>query len=232
MRLAIMQPYFFPYIGYFQLMATVDRFVVYDDVNFIRQGWINRNRMLCDGRPVYFTVPVQDASSFRLIHETLVADRAQWMARMLKSIRQNYSKAAFFDDAFALFQSVVASDAADFATLSRRSIEAVAKYIGLETEIVSSSRRYDNRQLSGQDRVIDICCQERCGTYVNMIGGASLYDPEAFAARGVRLEFLEPRPFEYRQLGSPFVPWLSIVDVLMFNPPEDVHRAVAACELT
>lgn len=217
MRLAIMQPYLFPYIGYFQLIAAVDRFVFYDDVSFIKQGWINRNRLLGPRGATYFTVPVVHASSSRAIRDTLIDHDVPWEKKLLRRVSIDYARAPLVSRVMRLLEDVLSDRPRDIASLSRKSIEAVCEYLGISTERVASSIGYENGHLHGADRVLDICRREAADTYVNMAGGRGLYDPESFAGRGVTLRFLTPRVVSYRQFGAAFVPSLSILDVLMFN---------------
>ena len=232
MRLAIMQPYFFPYLGYFQLLHAVDRFVYYDDVAFIKQGWINRNRMLVQGRPAFFTVPLEDASSFRPIRETRISPRAVWRKKMLRSFQVSYGRAPFFASTFSMLQRVLEQDHEDIASLSRASVEAVCDHLDLQARRVPSAAAYGNEELTAADRLLDICRREGATTYVNVAGGRALYEADAFQQRGIALRFLSSRPFDYPQLGAPFVPWLSILDVLMFNPLEEARGAVGRYDLS
>jgi hypothetical protein len=225
MKIAIMQPYFFPYLGYFQLLHAVDCFVVYDDVAFIKQGWVNRNRILINGQPSYVTVPLKQASSFRVIRDIEIDDspqNRQWPARFLKSVDNAYRRAPQFERVFPLIESVFGAGATKVGELARASVRAVAAHLGLDTEWVETSTRYGNSELAGQERVLAICRAEHATEYVNAAGGAELYSREAFARAGITLRFLASSPHEYRQFGAPFVPWLSIIDVLMFNTPDEV----------
>ncbi len=230
-----MQPYLFPYVGYFQLMHAVDRFVVYDDVAFIKQGWVNRNRLLINGRASYFTVPIKHASSFALIRDTLVDDdrqHARWIEKTLKTFDNAYRRAPQFAHVFPLIEAVLRKPTNRVSELAVASLKAVAELLEIGTEWVDSSTLYGNAQLSGEERVLAICLAERATDYVNASGGRELYDRDRFEAVGLRLHFLQPRPIEYRQFNDPFVPWLSIIDVLMFNPIETARSFVSACDLT
>ena len=229
-----MQPYLFPYIGYFQLMHAVDRFVVYDDVAYIKQGWINRNRMLINGAPSFFVVPIKHASSFALICDTLIDDdrqHARWAERLLKSFDNAYRRAPEFPRVFPLLESVFTCGTTKIADLALASLKAVASFLDIRTSIVDSSRRYANADLKGEERVLSICAAEGATHYVNVPGGRELYSREHFKSRGLTLSFVDPRPIEYRQFGGPFVPSLSIVDVLMFNPRDVVREYLLACDL-
>ncbi len=217
MKLALMQPYFLPYIGYWQLLHAVDRFVVYDDVNYIKGGWINRNRILVDGRPAYLTVPVRKASSNRKINEHLLQPGRGWRDKMCKTLEHNYRKAPYFEETFALFVDLIASETESLAPFLVRQIHLLSAHLGIDTEIVTSSERgYGNTHLRGQERVLDICVQEGCEVYVNAIGGRELYSSDRFQALGLELRFLESGMAPYAQPGvQGFVPFLSILDVLM-----------------
>ncbi|HEX8196421.1 MAG TPA: WbqC family protein [Pyrinomonadaceae bacterium] len=216
MKIAVMQPYLFPYIGYFQLLNAVDKFVVFDDVNFIKKGWINRNNILVNRQKYLFTVPLKDASQNKLIKEVQIADDG-WQEKFLKTVAQSYKKAEFFDEAFALIEKIVRSGESFLAKLILQSLRLLKDALKINAEIVSSSEIYNNRELKAQDRILDICKQEKATEYVNPAGGMELYDRRIFFENGVKLFFLKTDPFSYRQFGDEFVPHLSIIDVLMFN---------------
>lgn len=224
MKLAVMQPYFFPYLGYFQLLHAVDRFVVYDDVNFIKQGWINRNFILMDCQPLRVTVPVSGASSFKTIAETALSPNSIWQGKILKTLSQAYAKAPFFETVFPVVESVVHERCSSIAGLALGSVQAIANYVGIKTEIWPSATQYCNRNLQGEARVLDICQREGADAYYNLPGGQALYNPRAFASAGIELRFIQPTEPRYRQFTCAFVPHLSILDVLMFNDQETVNR--------
>ena len=186
MKLAVMQPYFFPYLGYFQLINAVDTFVIYDDVAFIKGGWINRNFLLMECSPLRFTVPLHKASSNRTICATRIS-ALRWQRNFLKTLRQAYSKAPQFEPVYALAEKVVHKEYPSLAELALESLVAVADYLSIATEIRPTSRIYGNAHLKGGGRVLDICQQEKAGTYINLPGGMQLYDPAAFSTSGVNL---------------------------------------------
>lgn len=228
-----MQPYFFPYLGYFQLMAAVDVFVVYDDVAFIKGGWINRNRLLLNGQPWLFTVPLQGASQNRLIHQIEVSpgEYPRWRDKFLKTVARAYARAPHYAVTFTLLERVLDQPAANIGDLARRSLLAVHDFLSLPTRIGPSSTCYQNGHLRAQDRVLDICAREGATAYYNPPGGRELYSQDDFAARGLTLRFLRSRLPGYRQFDHPFVPALSIIDVLMFNPPESVRAMLPEYDL-
>jgi hypothetical protein len=214
-----MQPYIFPYIGYFQLINTVDRFVFLDDVNYINRGWINRNNILVNGKANMFTVPLQNASQNRLINEVKVAE-GNWKDKILKTIEMAYKKAPEFKIVFPLIRDVFSSGDSSIAAMARQSIKQVCTYLEILTEFIDSSERYGNKHLKGEERIIDINVQENSINYVNPIGGMELYRKENFATKGINLYFLQTKKIIYPQFNNEFVPSLSIIDVLMFNAKE------------
>lgn len=229
-----MQPYLFPYIGYFQLLAAVDRFVIYDDVTFIKQGWVNRNRMLINGEAVFFTVPLAHKSSSVAIRDTDIStapEHRRWAEKTLKSFDNAYRRAPEFARTYPMLERVFTRATTKISELAVDSIRAVADLLEIQTSVVETSSIYGNAELHGEDRVLAICRAEGAGRYVNASGGRELYAHSRFAAEGVELRFLTPQPIEYAQFGDVFVPWLSIVDVLMFNPVARVREYLRACEV-
>jgi hypothetical protein len=230
MTLAIMQPYLFPYLGYYQLIKAVDRFVVYDDVAFIKQGWINRNSVLLGQQKHLFTIPLSGASSHKRICEIDIIEDGRWATKFLKTITQAYRSAPQYASVFGLIESTVVGSRS-ISVVATRSLTAVWSFLGFTTEFVIASERYENRHLSGPDRVIDICKQEGASTYVNAIGGRALYDSAEFEKHDLQLRFLSARLPEYPQFGGPFVPGLSMIDVLMFNSKDRVREMLDQYEL-
>ena len=230
MKLAIMQPYLFPYLGYFQLAAAVDKFVFYDDVNYIKNGWINRNRLSLAGEVRYITIPLAGASSFLKINQILVQKHSLWQRKIIESVRHSYSKAPKFTDVSNLFSEVLLADECCISEIAKRSVVAVSRYLGLKTQFVMSSSRYGNAHYVGSDRVLDICQQENATNYYNLPGGKNLYNDEMFHANGITLRFIKPNLGLYRQFSGEFIPGLSIIDVLMFND-RDIARELLTTEL-
>ena len=225
MKLAIMQPYVFPYLGYFQLINSVDKFVFYDDVTYIKQGWINRNNILSSNGPLLFTIPLENASSFKNISETKVHDRLykKWHSKFLKTINQNYRKAPFFQVGQNLLEEVFDVEDAYIKDIAVQGITKICDYVGLETQFVNSSVIYNNDHLNGAERVLDICKIEKAVQYVNPIGGEKLYSKEEFAEHNIDLKFIQSDAVFYNQFDSAnFIPNLSMIDVLMFNSPEQI----------
>ncbi len=224
MKLGIMQPYIFPYIGYIQLIKAVDKFVVYDDVAFIKQGWINRNRILLNGEPHTFTVPLKNASSFVTIGNTEINQSMYqpWKNKFLKTLTQAYSKARFYNEVYGLVESVLEEQGSTICDLATKSLITTCSYLNINTEFVLSVKRYENSHLKAKGRVIDICKKEKADIYINPIGGKELYDKAEFKQQGLDLFFLKTGGIRYSQNTIEFVPWLSIIDVMMYNAPDAI----------
>lgn len=233
MKLAIMQPYLFPYIGYYQLINAVDKFIVYDDVNFIKQGWINRNNVLVNGKPSLFTVPLENQSSFSKINETLINQKFYpiWKKKFLKTIKQNYNKAPFFKEILPLIQLTFDIETNSLSALAKNSLKMVSNYIGITTVFEDSSTIYQNQNLSSQNRVIDICKKEKATVYINAVGGSELYSKKDFSDNNITLHFLKSTTSSYGQFDSEFIPNLSIIDVLMFNDVDTIKEFLTSYEL-
>jgi hypothetical protein len=226
-----MQPYLFPYIGYFQLIGAVDKFVLYDDVSYINRGWINRNNILMNGKAALFTVPLKDASQNRNIRDIELAAETRWREKLMKSLEMNYKKAPYFDQAYPLLSGILHEPVYLIRDLVAASLRAILAYLEIVTDVVDSSVQYNNDHLRAQDRILDICLQEGAGVYINPIGGTALYNREHFADAGVTLQFLRPKPVRYPQFSGEFVSWLSIIDVLMFNSPSETRDLLKQYEL-
>ena len=236
MTLAIMQPYFLPYIGYMQLMSAVDTFVLYDDVAFINRGWINRNRLLINGQEYLFTVPLKEASQNKRINEVSLADDPKWRSKLLKTIEQGYRKAPHYGTVMPLTEKIVNFATDSIADLVHNSLIELNQYLGLTTRLVASSSVYGNSQLKAQERILDICRQENATRYINPIGGMELYDKPTFAEAGIALNFIQAKRVDYPQFnrtGGPndFIPSLSVLDALMFCDMPTVRAMLGEYEL-
>lgn len=228
MKLAIMQPYLFPYLGYFQLVAAVDKFVFLDDVNYRKRGWINRNRFYLSGGVRYITVPLSNASQFKKINEIIIQKSETWRWRTAESMRHSYSKAPNYRVINELFSEILFAEETHISTLAKRSVTSVADYLGMRTEFVPSSSSYENSDLHGTERILDICRRESARQYFNLPGGRELYDAKSFELNGINLSFIEPTLNAYRQSSEEFHAGLSIVDVLMFNDKNSIWEMLNA----
>ena len=232
-RVAIMQPYFLPYIGYFQLLTCADRFVVYDNVEFTKKGWIQRNRILDHGSPRVFTIPVAHASdTLHVCEREIAVNSNRDRQKILNVVRNAYRRAPFFDDAYPLVEECVMHSKTNLFDFILHSLKAACSYLQMTPSMAISSHLDVDHSLKGQDRVIAICQHEGAATYVNPIGGVSLYDSKSFSDAGIDLAFLRVDPdLAYRQFGNPFEPNLSIVDVMMFNSVEDTRKMLSSYSL-
>lgn len=226
-----MQPYFFPYIGYWQLIQAVDRFVIYDDVNYIKGGWINRNRILINGEPHYITVPLNQSSPYKKICETAMQASSSWRGKLVKMLEVTYRKAPDFIDVFPVIENLIRFDTDNLSEYLANQLQALSKFMGINTEFVVTSRGYGNDELSGQERVLDICQREGATTYINPQGGQSLYDAGSFHDAGIDLRFIVMRPIPYKQRADEFVPYLSIIDALMETGSVGIKRHLDSFEL-
>lgn len=216
-----MQPYFMPYIGYWQLMKAVDKYVVYDDVNYIKGGWINRNHILLHGEKKLFTITLEKASPYKHINEIVIGDD---FVKFIRMLQMNYAKAPYYSDVMNLMTEIISFPNKQLALFIANSFSMILSYLHIDnTKIIISSDLNKNNSLTNKDKVIHICKLLRADTYINAIGGKELYDKNEFEQNGIALKFLQPEITQYRQLGNDFIPNLSIIDVLMFNSVEEVN---------
>lgn len=221
--IAIMQPYVFPYIGYFQLIHAVDTFVFYDDVNYIKKGWFNRNKILVNGTENTFTIPLQKASQNNLINETLInLDLFDiWKRKFLKTLEHSYKKAQFFQETYDLVNCILNKKTEKLSELAIHSVIAICDYLNQPIEYSLSSVEFDETiHMERAERLKEICHKKHCLNYINPIGGQKLYAKSDFMESGINLKFLNPTLKKYRQFEDEFMPSLSIIDVLMFNSPD------------
>lgn len=224
MKVGIMQPYFLPYIGYWQLLNAVDQYVIYDDVNFIKGGWINRNRILVRGKPQYINVQMEGASSFKKINEVRVGRDIKWRRNMLKTIEMAYHKAPFYPSISPLIGDIVLYETDNLADFLTHSIKKICGYLHIDTNLLVSSQIEQSCNLHGQERVLDICRRLGATEYYNAIGGQTLYSKEEFSEAGIKLRFLSTEFAEYDQFEKLFVPGLSVLDIMMFNSVHAISR--------
>lgn len=217
-----MQPYLFPYIGYFQLINAVDTFVIYDDVNFIKKGWINRNSILVNNKSFLFSAPLKEVSQNKRINEIFIDTNANWQNELLKTIEYSYKKAPFFSAVFPIINSVLTQNETNLSKFITYSLQTIAQYLTIKTNFIISSEIEKNNDLKGQDKIIEICKKCNATSYINAIGGIELYNTNDFLQQNIQLHFIKTNPIEYTQFKNEFVPWLSIIDVLMFNDVEKV----------
>mgnify|MGYP002511345940 CR=1 FL=1 len=223
-KVCIMQPYFLPYIGYWQLMNLVDYYVVYDDVNYINKGWINRNRILVNEKIKYVNLPIRRASQNRLICELEVYKDKRFMEKSVRMIEMAYRKAPYFEDVLPIVIEIYNLNAEKLVDYIKTSFDIICEYLNIRTKFVLSSSINKNNSLHGQDKILSICEQIQATEYYNAIGGQHLYSHDDFEKRGINLKFLETKRIEYCQFGNTFQENLSIVDVMMFNSKDKIRE--------
>ncbi len=224
MRIAIKQPYIFPHLGYFQVIHAVDRFAVYDDVQYVARRWINRNRVLVNGEPAWITIPLEKASRNKTINELHLVAGDRWRKKLLRTLERSYSRAPLYPSVYPWIGELIHSNEYNLARFVLNTLVRVCDYLDIETEFIPSSTIYENSQLNRQHRILDICSREQASTYIDSVGGRGLYKKGEFERHGVLLQFLKTDPVLYTQFKNTFQPGLSIIDVLMFNSKDRVRE--------
>lgn len=230
MKLGIMQPYFLPYIGYWQLLNEVDKYVIYDDVNFIKGGWINRNRILVNNKITYFNLPMIGASSSKLINQIRVNNDFKIMHKKLKTIELAYKKSPYFNEVYPIIKEILLYDDDNIALFIKNSMKIICEYLNIKTDIILSSDLKKDNTLRGQDKVLAICKILNASEYYNAIGGMELYSFDDFNKEGIQLKFLKSSLIKYKQFETS-VENLSILDMLMFNSQEQVKAYLKEFEV-
>lgn len=230
---AVMQPYVFPYLGYFSLLQACDRFVFYDDVQHMPRGWIHRNRILIQGAAHTFTVPLAQAHQSDRIDALRTHDLAAFRSHFLKQLTAAYRRAPQFEPTYAWVQEVLDLGSDSMAELAMRSVRLAAERLGIERPFVRSSQAFGaTHGLPRAERLAAITRALGGRRYVNSPGGRALYRAADFAPFGVALRFVQPALTPYAQTGSTgFVPGLSIIDALMHLPLREVAAQVQAYAL-
>lgn len=227
MKLGIMQPYLFPYIGYFQLINAVDTYVNFGDVQYIRKGWVNRNNILNPGKqsgPLMFTFSVKQDDFEKKINERYYADSFATEAnRLLKTLHFSYHRAKYYDEVRPLITSILDVEMRNVGEFNTNALQRVCEYIGIDTEFLVSSDLGVPDELRLEDRIFWICDHLNADTYINAIGGQSIYFKDDFAKKGIQLNFIKSGDVQYAQFKDDFVENLSIIDVMMFNSPEEIR---------
>lgn len=231
MKLGIMQPYFIPYIGYWQLMNAVDKYVIYDDVNFIKGGWINRNRILMNGKPQYFNIPMIGASPYKHINEITVNNDERLIDKNLRVLEGAYKKAPYYNDVIRIMEKILHCGEEIISDYIAYSFRIINEYLNIDTELIMSSTLDKDCELKGQEKVLAICKLLGATEYYNAIGGQELYSYSDFKNEGIKLNFVDTDKIIYAQFGQEFQSNLSILDVMMFNSREKVQEYLSKYEL-
>ena len=224
MKIGIMQPYFLPYIGYWQLLNEVDQYVIYDDVNFIKGGWINRNRILVNKESKMLTLKLNKASSNKLINEIEILEDGIQIRQILKTIETFYRKAPYFQVIYPLLEKILKFNEPNLVKFIKNSFRIICEYLDIKTKLIMSSSLEKKNELKGQEKVINICKALKATEYYNAIGGQKLYSFDKFREEKIQLKFLKTKDIKYKQLDNEFISNLSVLDVLMFNSKEEVKK--------
>jgi hypothetical protein len=224
-KLAIMQPYFMPYIGYFQLINSVDEFIIYDNIQYTKKGWFNRNRILVNGKDQIITLSFKKDSDYLHIKERKLADT--WKKdkqKILNVINSCYKKAPYFKHVFNLIEQILNNPQTNAFVFIYDSIISINSYLDIKTPIIISSDIDIDHSLKAQEKVLALCKARNANTYINSIGGVDLYNKTIFKQNDIELNFIKSNSIQYKQFNDEFVPWLSIIDIMMFNSKDKIKE--------
>ncbi|MEZ8375755.1 WbqC family protein [Vibrio cyclitrophicus] len=223
MKISVMQPYFFPYLGYYQMVEKVDEFVFLDDVNYFKKGYINRNAIALNGLPHNFTISINKSSQNKKILELFYTDN---LSKFFKLIDSAYKKAKYYESGKALIEKAFEEGKGNVALTNASSIKLVFEYIGLKKEFSCSSSLLLGDEFKGQSRILETCKQKKAQVYINAMGGKALYDSESFSREKVDLNFFQPQIEHYEQLEHGFLENLSMIDCLMNLSPNEIKELI------
>lgn len=235
LKLGIMQPYFFPYLGYFQLMNSVDRWIVFDDIQFIDKGWINRNRIL-HPEPVkewqFITLPLENRGQFDKICDITIASNEDWRAQILGKLTC-YRRAPYYKQTIDFLRDCFDTNETNLAKIVTSILIKTARHIQIDTPIDIQSKM--NLTLGKVDHpghwALKISQVYGAKEYVNPYGGVEIFSTSEFTDAGIRLSFLKAGLIPYPQHGVKFIAGLSIIDVLMFNSLSQINILLDQCEV-
>lgn len=230
MIMGMNQPYFMPYIYHWQLINAADVFVLGDDYNFINRGWVNRNRILVNGQPKYFNIEVDHASQNKKINELYLSEVYD-PAKKLQILKDAYSKAPHFEEGFALMQKILECEERNLACFLEHSIRCVCEYLGISTKLIRSSEIPGNSAYKREYRIYDQCRFVGADTYINATGGREMYDFDQFRERNLKLGFIQNGDIQYPQFGQEFVPYLSMMDMIMFQSRDEIREMLNNCQI-
>jgi hypothetical protein len=232
MKAGIMQPYFLPYLGYFQLMNACDQFVVYDNIQFTKKGWIHRNRMLLNGKDMMFTLPLKNDSDYLNVdHRFLGENYGKEKAKILGQIKSSYSKAPLFKTVFPIIEDIFNDEERNLFRFIFNSLKKLCNYLDITTPLIVSSTLPIDHSLKGKYKVMAVIKELGADTYLNPIGGMELYSKEEFAENGITLQFHKMKAIVYPQFSNEFIPFLSILDVMMFNDKTTIQGLLKEFDL-
>jgi hypothetical protein len=229
MRLAIMQPYFFPYLGYFELLDNVDCWLVFDNAQYVRRGWINRNRIMHPREGwKYLTVPVSRAPQKTEIRHMRLVEGLDWKQHVLKEVAHYKASAPNYR---ALVEIISDIDCADGGSLSQLNLDLVTKVcevLGIEVQIALASalQQAEPKDLSAQQRILHYCKILNAETYLNLPGGRDLYEARAFETQGIKLRFLKERKYKLNHQPESVPANLSVIDAMMWADAGDIRACL------
>lgn len=227
-----MQPYLFPYLGYFQLISAANVFVLSDDLQYINKGWINRNRILINGAPALINFPLKKGKELSRINERVLSDDfSAQMERLFRTFKTVYAKAPCYRTVMPFIEEVIRFPGTNLATYTENAVRKICRHLDITTPIVISSDLDIGEVTDKSDRIVKTVKKLVGDLYINPIGGLELYDFVYFRKHGVELKFHRMDDIAYRQFGNEFVPHLSIIDVLMFNEVPEVQRMLSCYSL-
>jgi hypothetical protein len=232
MKLAIMQPYLFPYIGYYQLMNLVDNFIIYDDVTYINKSWINRNRILLNKEEFYFTIPLRNKSQNILIKDLKLAMDVKWKKNFMQTLTHAYSKAPYFGNIYSLINTILDTENLYFRDLYYNSFSIINKYLDINSRLLESSKIFLDKKFKGEQKIIALCLNQGASSYYNLSGGKNLYDNNNFNLNNIELKFIKPRIQEQKTNKYLFSRGLSIIDDLMFCEKSELKRQLMEFNIT
>ena len=225
MKIGIMQPYFIPYIGYWQLINEVDIFVIYDNIKYTKKGWINRNKLLSNNGPYYISIPITKDSDYLNINQRFISIESKRIYKSyLNRINNFYNKAPFFNEVYNLIKKILDYEESNLFYFLRNSIIQILSYLDIEKNILVSSDIKIKHNRKNEKRIVDICKANKAKSYINPIGGKDLYEKSYFNNNGINLSFIQTKSIKYKQFENNFVASLSIIDVLMFNSVNDTKK--------
>lgn len=232
MIVSIMQPYLFPYIGYWQLINAVDTFVIYDNIQFSKKGWFHRNNILLNGKKTLFSIPLKkDSDSFDVIERYISNDADKEINKIIRQIENSYKKAPYFTEVFPMIKEILQNDERNLFKYIYNSVIKICNYLEIDTKIIISSTINIDHTLKSQNKVIALNKELNATKYINPIGGTELYEYEEFQKENIELAFLNSNIPKYNQFGKEFIPYLSIIDIMMFNSREKITKMLIEYKL-
>lgn len=235
MKLAIMQPYFMPYIGYFSLIKHVNEFILFDTPQFIRHGWIERNRILKqNGEPLYIRVPLEKHHRDVKINNLVINNSENWKEKIIAQLAPYRKKAPNYWKVISLMKEIFELESESIVDINYHSLKKICEYLGIRTPIKKwSEMNIEIDVVNAPDEwALNICKSLHANKYFNPIGGASFFNSKKYEKSGIELKFMETRATKYKQFTNEFVPFLSIIDVMMFCDIDNVNKMIDNCKLT